>query len=126
MVEDVCRLAFFLWVLFVIILYRICPNINLRNYKTARMGPVPKKAPVKCALCELSVVNKHVLKRHVSLQWYLSDAYLLAPFPTPFPKHHQLSQYWHLLQTLSQFLLKPCHFNILNALVLKKRRKDIC
>jgi hypothetical protein len=98
--------GFFLWVLFVIILYRICPNINLRNYKTARVGPVPKKAPVKCALCELSVVNKHVLKRHVSLQWYLSDAYLLAPFPTPFPKHHQLSQYWHLLQTLSQFLLK--------------------
>ena len=47
--------------------FRICPSLNLhKEKKGAGAKKAPSKPPVTCEQCGITVVNKHVLKRHVS------------------------------------------------------------
>ena len=67
----------------------MCPALNF--HKTDMYGrakKVPIKTPVSCVQCGLSVVDKHVLKRHVSslshrtetLLCILRDPFAAGPF----------------------------------------------
>jgi hypothetical protein len=49
---------------------RMCTSLNFHKAKKG-VAKVPSKQPVTCVQCGLSVVDKHVLKRHVSNHRYL-------------------------------------------------------
>lgn len=46
---------------------RMCPSLNVhKDMKMSVMKKAPAKPPLECEQCGIFLVNKYVLKRHVS------------------------------------------------------------